>query len=106
MTAAADGHMDIVKMLLQHDANVALKDSQGWKAADHAVMNGIHRCVLYMPAFTPHPTTIFLNPDFLFFLPKLHSLHLWTGWPKANNNNEDIKHNVQKHPRFFRCLKR
>ena len=50
MTAAADGHMDIVKMLLQHDANVALKDAQGWKAADHAVMNGIHRYVLYMPA--------------------------------------------------------
>ena len=43
MTAAADGHMDIVKMLLQHNANVALKDAQGWKAADHAVMNGIHR---------------------------------------------------------------
>ncbi len=43
MTAAADGHMDIVKMLLQHNANVALKDAQGWKASDHAVMNGIHR---------------------------------------------------------------
>lgn len=43
MTAAADGHMDIVKMLLHNDANVALKDVQGWKAADHAVMNGIHR---------------------------------------------------------------
>ena len=43
MTAAADGHIDIVKMLLQHNANVTLKDKQGWKAADHAVMNGIHR---------------------------------------------------------------
>ena len=47
MTAAADGHMDIVKMLLQHNANVTLKDAQGWKAADHAVMNGIHRYSWY-----------------------------------------------------------
>lgn len=43
MTAAAEGLLDIVKMLLQNNADVSLKDSEGWKAADHAVMNGNHR---------------------------------------------------------------
>lgn len=45
MTAAADGHTDIVKLLLQNDADIDLKDAQGWKASDHAVMNGIHRYI-------------------------------------------------------------
>ncbi|XP_046840325.1 ankyrin repeat domain-containing protein 7-like isoform X1 [Xenia sp. Carnegie-2017] len=44
MTAAADGHVDIVNILLENYADVTLKDVQGWKAADHAVMNGIHSC--------------------------------------------------------------
>lgn len=58
MTAAADGHVDIVNILLENYADVTLKDVQGWKAADHAVMNGIHRyiselvcCVEYVKLF-------------------------------------------------------
>ena len=46
MTAAADGHVDIVKMLIEHHADITLTDGEGWKAADHAVMNGIHRYIL------------------------------------------------------------
>ena len=43
MTAGAEGHLDIVKMLLQNDADVNVKDFEGWKATDHAVMSGNHR---------------------------------------------------------------
>ena len=43
MTAASEGHIGIVKVLLQHGANTDLKDKQGWKASDHAIIHGHHR---------------------------------------------------------------
>ena len=43
MTAASEGHISIVRLFLQHNANTELKDSQGWKASDHAVIHGHHR---------------------------------------------------------------
>lgn len=43
MTAASEGHIGIVRLFLQHNANTELKDSQGWKASDHAVIHGHHR---------------------------------------------------------------
>ena len=43
MTAASEGHVAIVRLFLQHKANTELKDSQGWKASDHAVIHGHHR---------------------------------------------------------------
>ena len=43
MNAAAEGHIGIVRLFLQHKANTELKDSQGWKASDHAVTYGCHR---------------------------------------------------------------
>ena len=43
MTAASEGHIGIVRLFLQHNANTEMKDSQGWKASDHAVIHGHHR---------------------------------------------------------------
>jgi len=43
MTAASEGHIGIVKLLLQNKANTELRDSQGWKASDHAIIQGHHR---------------------------------------------------------------
>ena len=43
MTAASEGHIAIVRLFLQHNANTEQKDSQGWKASDHAVIHGHHR---------------------------------------------------------------
>ena len=51
MTAASEGHIGIVRLFLQHKANTELKDSQGWKASDHAVIHGHHRFDLQ--AFIP-----------------------------------------------------
>lgn len=43
MTAASEGHISIIRLFLQHNANTEIKDSQGWKASDHAVIHGHHR---------------------------------------------------------------
>ena len=43
MTAASEGHIGIVRLFLKHIADTELKDSQGWKASDHAVIHGHHR---------------------------------------------------------------
>ena len=43
MTGASEGHLGIVRLFLQHNADTELKDSQGWKASDHAVIHGHHR---------------------------------------------------------------
>ena len=43
MTAASEGHMSIVRLFLRQNANTELKDAQGWKASDHAVIHGHHR---------------------------------------------------------------
>ena len=42
MTAAAEGQMGVVRLLLQRNCNTDAKDVQGWKASDHAVINGHH----------------------------------------------------------------
>lgn len=42
MTAAGEGQVGVVRLLLQRNCNTDLKDIQGWKASDHAVINGHH----------------------------------------------------------------
>ena len=60
MTAASEGHIGIVRLFLQHKANTELKDSQGWKASDHAVIHGHHRFDLqaFIPIYTRVVTKI------------------------------------------------
>ena len=84
MTAAADGHVDIVKMLLQHNANVALKDAQGWKAADHAVMNGIHRYSIILLCQYHRKNLIYrtINDEQLNIM---SSHYLWRGVTQKRN---------------------
>ena len=53
MTAASEGHIGIVRLFLQHNANTELKDSQGWKASDHAVIHGHHRLGKLSMCFAP-----------------------------------------------------
>ncbi len=43
IAAAMEGHIAIVKLLLDYGADTEIKDSEGWKAADHAAMAGNHR---------------------------------------------------------------
>ena len=42
MIAAGNGQISMVRLLLQYDAEISLKDSKGWSADDHAVINGHH----------------------------------------------------------------
>lgn len=42
MIAANNGQIGMLRLLLQFDADIALKDIKGWSADDYAVMNGHH----------------------------------------------------------------
>ena len=52
MTAASEGHMSIVRLFLRQNANTELKDAQGWKASDHAVIHGHHRLGKHAALYT------------------------------------------------------
>ncbi|KAF7662436.1 hypothetical protein LDENG_00236180 [Lucifuga dentata] len=53
MIAAGSGQISMVKLLLRFDADITLKDTNGWSSDDHAVMNGHHPCSLLI---TEHGT--------------------------------------------------
>ena len=55
MGAAAEGHIGIVKLLLSEGTDPDVKDNQGWKAIDHAVMNGHQR---YCTHYKMHQTIL------------------------------------------------
>jgi len=42
MVAAGNGQISMLRLLLQSDADISLKDTKGWSADDHAVINGHH----------------------------------------------------------------
>lgn len=42
MIAAGNGLVGMLRLLLQFNADVTLKDTKGWSADDYAVMNGYH----------------------------------------------------------------
>lgn len=42
MMAADSGLIGMLRLLLQFNAEVTLKDTKGWSADDYAVMNGYH----------------------------------------------------------------
>ncbi|KAM8861330.1 ankyrin repeat domain-containing protein 26 isoform 7-T8 [Synchiropus picturatus] len=46
MIAACNGQINMLRLLLKFDADVDLKDTKGWSADDHAVINGHHPCSL------------------------------------------------------------
>ncbi|KAM9808073.1 ankyrin repeat domain-containing protein 26 [Neosynchiropus ocellatus] len=46
MIAACSGQINMLRLLLKFDADVDLKDTKGWSADDHAVINGHHPCSL------------------------------------------------------------
>ncbi|XP_053741847.1 ankyrin repeat domain-containing protein 26 isoform X7 [Synchiropus splendidus] len=46
MIAACNGQINMLRLLLKFGADVDLKDTKGWSADDHAVINGHHPCSL------------------------------------------------------------
>ena len=42
MITAGNGLIGMLRLLLQFNAEVSLKDAKGWSADDHAVINGYH----------------------------------------------------------------
>ena len=42
MIAACNGQISMVRLLLQYDADITVKDTNGWSSDDYAVMNGHH----------------------------------------------------------------
>lgn len=42
MITAGNGLISMLRLLLQFNAEVSLKDTKGWSADDHAVINGYH----------------------------------------------------------------
>ncbi len=42
MIAACNGQISMVRLLLQYDADITVKDDKGWSSDDYAVMNGHH----------------------------------------------------------------
>lgn len=42
MIAADNGHITILQLLLQFDADTTLKDTKGWSCEDYAMMKGQH----------------------------------------------------------------
>lgn len=42
MMAACSGQISMVRLLLQYDADITVKDAKGWSSDDYAVMNGHH----------------------------------------------------------------
>lgn len=42
MITAGNGLIGMLRLLLQFNAEVSLKDTKGWSADDHAVINGYH----------------------------------------------------------------
>ncbi|MGH0159669.1 UNVERIFIED_CONTAM: hypothetical protein FKN15_053200 [Acipenser sinensis] len=44
MIAASNGQISLVRLLLRYDADISIKDDNGWTADDYAVMNGHHAC--------------------------------------------------------------
>uniref|UniRef100_A0A673I2F0 Uncharacterized protein n=1 Tax=Sinocyclocheilus rhinocerous TaxID=307959 RepID=A0A673I2F0_9TELE len=44
MIAACNGQISMVRLLLQYDADITVKDDKGWSSDDYAVMNGHHAC--------------------------------------------------------------
>lgn len=42
MIAACNGQISTVRLLLQYDADITVKDDKGWSSDDYAVMNGHH----------------------------------------------------------------
>lgn len=42
MITAGNGLISMLRLLLQFNAEVSLKDIKGWSADDHAVINGYH----------------------------------------------------------------
>ncbi len=43
MIAAGNGQIGMLRLLLQFDADITLKDNKGWSADDYAVINGHHQ---------------------------------------------------------------
>lgn len=62
--ACVDGHLNIVKLLVEKDANVLTKDSSGWSPQDHAALRGHLTIAQYLSAFTP-PTSLHVSPDMI-----------------------------------------
>lgn len=42
MIAAGNGQIGMLRMLLQFNADISLKDTKGWSAENYAVVNGHH----------------------------------------------------------------
>ncbi|KAK4544465.1 hypothetical protein LTR36_004356 [Oleoguttula mirabilis] len=54
--ASVDGHMGIVKLLVQKGAHVAKKDYSGWTPQEHAALRGHLAVATYLASFTPPPS--------------------------------------------------
>ncbi|KAK5115613.1 hypothetical protein LTR85_009784 [Meristemomyces frigidus] len=54
--ASVDGHMEIVKLLVQKGAHVANKDYSGWTSQEHAALRGHLDVAKYLASFTPPPS--------------------------------------------------
>ncbi|XP_052453650.1 ankyrin repeat domain-containing protein 7-like isoform X2 [Carassius gibelio] len=44
LIAACKGQISMVRLLLQYDADITVKDDKGWSSDDYDVMNGHHAC--------------------------------------------------------------
>lgn len=60
--ACVDGHRDLVKMLVDHGANVSRPDLSGWSAQEHAALRGHLLIAKYLAQYTP-PPSIHPSPD-------------------------------------------
>ena len=56
MTAAAEGQLEVVRLLLEHGANPGLKDKDGDTAESFAQREGPHRCRQRCSRIRPRPS--------------------------------------------------
>ncbi|KAK5117265.1 hypothetical protein LTR62_005882 [Meristemomyces frigidus] len=54
--AAVDGHLPLVKLLVDRGSVVSNKDYSGWTAQEHAALRGHLAIAQYLRAFTPAPS--------------------------------------------------
>ncbi|KAH9845390.1 glycerophosphocholine phosphodiesterase GDE1-like [Teratosphaeria destructans] len=60
--ACVDGHLDVVKLLVEKGAHISNKDYSGWTPQEHAALRGHLAIAQYLAQFTP-PPSLNSSPD-------------------------------------------